>query len=413
MADLSQYISIATVLDKSGGSPVWRIIDNSNYPSGVAQTIAGILTITQPDGITISNSNFGSPNIYWSGSALVPANLELRLDNANSFQRGGSGYIVVYTVQATGYTNTVLTKTFTLQYTPPPLVVTNNFDIFTPDLSVQDSTNYTQSTLTYISTVRAWTAAIISVNGVTQNITGSGQALDCNYLGNYYDSIYNIGLTVYPQWTIIGSSFVTIIDNLATAITFYAQIPPTLAALLASLTTLKSQVDAAICDCITYQSLLASYNLASNIYSQLIYRGQSGSLAGLATYVYQLEKIFNNNVNPSYVNTNTQIPAYDWGGGGSGSVAWTNVTGKPSTIVVEWTVGAGGFPGNGATTYTDSRLTNIPASQINLFRNGFPQFSSNQSDGDTYFTKVTANDYLTFSAALGTGEKIIIEILPL
>lgn len=414
MADLSQYISIATILDKSQLSPQWRIIDNSVYPAGVAQTISGILTITQPDNITIANSNFATPDIFWNGSALAPANLELRLDGANSFQRGGSGYIIIYTVRAPGYTDTVLTKTFSLQYTPPPLVITNNFDIFTPDLSVEDSTAYTQPGLTFSSVVRAWSADIISVLGVTRNVTGAGQTFDLNYLGSYYDSIYNISLTVTPQWVLQGAStFVTIIDDLQSAATYYAQIPPTLAQLLASLTTLKSQVDAAICDCNTYLILLNRYNLASNIYSQLILRGQSGSLAGLSTYVYQLEKIFNNNVNPTYVNTNALIPAYNWGMGSSSSVAWTNITGKPSTITVEWTVGAGGFPGPGSTTYTDARLINIPASQVYVYRNGIIQLSANQGDGNTYFTKITGNNFLTFSAALGAAESIVILILPL
>lgn len=414
MADLSQYISIAVVLDKSQSTPLFKIIDNSNYPVGVAQTIAGILSVTQPDGITVNNSNFGAPNIFWQSGALVPSNMELRLDTSNSFQRGGAGYIIVYTVRAPGYTDTVLTKTFSIQYTPPPLVITNNFDIFTPDLTVQDSTTYTQPNLTFQSANRMWSADIITVSGTTQNKTGTGQTFDLSWIGVYYDSIYNISLTVFPQYQLQGAyTFVTIIDDLASAATFYAQIPPTLAALLASLTTLKSQVDAAICDCNTYTILLARYNLASNIYSQLIYRGQSGSLAGLSTYVFQLEKIFNNNINPTYVNTNDAIPAYNWNTGGSGAVAWTDITGKPSTITVEWTVGAGGFPGPGATMYTDARLVNIPVAQINLVRNGVPQFSANQSDGDTYFTKVTANGFLTFFPALGALEKIIIQILPL
>ncbi len=407
MADLSQYISIAVVLDKSQGSPIFKVIDNSNYPSGVAQTIAGILSVTQPDGVSIVNTNFGAPNIFWSSGALVPANLELRLDNSGSFQRGGSGYIVVYTVRAPGYTDTVLTKVFTLIYTPPPIVVTSNFDIFTPALSVQDSTTYTQTNLTFIASNRSWTAAIISVLGTTRNITGTGQTFGLAYLGNYYDSIYNIGLTVLPQWQLQGAyTFVTIIDDLATAATFYAQIPPTLAALLASLTTLKSQLDAAICDCNTYNILLARYNLASDIYTQLVFRGQSGSLAGLSTYIFQLLKIFNNNVNPTYVNTNALIP-------GAGSIAWTNVTGKPSTVTVEWVVGAGGFPGVGATVYTDARLANIPAVQVYVFRNGLPQWSSNQGNGDTYFTKNLADGFLTLSSPLGLGEGIIILILPL
>jgi hypothetical protein len=414
MPDLSRYISIATVLDKSQSSPVWKIIDNSNYPAGVAQTIAGILTITQPDNVTISNTNFGTPNIYWSSGALVPAIFELRLDNSLSFQRGGSGYTIVYTVQAPGYTNTVLQKAFTLIYTPPTMVVTNNFDIFTPDLSVQDATNYAQTNLNFISVTDAWTCSIISVEGTTQNITGAGSTFDLNYLGDYYDSQYDIGLTITPQYQLQGSSnFATIIDQLATSITLYAQIPPTLSTLQADLATLKNQLDAAVCDCLLYYVLLGRYTLASSIYSQLVARGQSGSLAGLDQYIFQLLKIFNNNVNPIYVNTNDQIPAYNWGGG-AGTVNWTNILGKPNTITVEWLVtGTNGFPGPGSTTYTDSRMTNIPASQIYVFRNGLPQFSSNPTDGDTYYTKTTSADVLTFSVALSLDEKIIILILPL
>lgn len=412
MADLSQYINFTVALDKRQSPAQFRVYDQSNYPPGVAQTIAGILTITQPDGITVSNTNFSNPNIFWDGSGLPPSIQELRLDTSGSFQRGGTGYIIIYTVRAPGYTDTVLTKTFSLQYNPPIVLISNNFDIFTPNLSVQDVTYYNQPSATLFNFARDWTAAIISVEGTTVNTTGTGQVFSLTVNGTYYDSIYNITLTVFPIYTLTNYPFVTFIDNLATAATYYAQIPPTLAALLASLTTLKAQVDAAICDCNIYQVLLARYTLASNIYSQLIYRGQSGSLAGLATYVYQLEKIFNNNVNPTYVNTNTEIPAYNWGGG-AGSVTWTDITGKPSTITVEWTVGAVGFPGVGATVYTDSRLTGIFVAQVNVIRNGIPQFNSNQSDGDTYFTKFTADGFLTFSPALAALEKIIIQILPL
>lgn len=414
MADLSQYISIAVILDKSQPSPLFRIVDNSNYPIGVAQTIAGILTVTQPDNITIANTNFATPNIYWNSGALVPADLTLRLDTSGSFQRGGSGYRITYTVRAPGYEDTVLQQTFSLSYTAPAIVITNNFDIFTPQLTVQDSTDYTQINLDYVAIVRAWSADIISVSGTTQTITGTSQVFDLNYLGLYYDSKYVISLTIKPQWRLQGASnFVAIIDDLEYDITLYAQIPPTLAALQTDLATLKTELDASIADCNNYDRLLSDYNLANSIYSQLIDRGQSGSLSGLDGYVYQLEKIFNNDVTPSYVNTNEEIPAYDWNSGGGGSVAWTNITGKPSSITVEWVVGQGGFPGPGATVYTNASLTNVAVSRVYVFRNGIPQFNSNPPDGDTYFTKNLADGFLTFSVALGAGEKILVLILPL
>lgn len=401
-------------MDKSQPTPTLRVVDNSNYPAGVALTIAGILTVTQPDNVTVSNTNFATPDIYWSGSALVPADLELRLDTSNSFQRGGTGYTIIYTVRAFGYDDTVLTKVFPLNYTPPSFVITNNFDIFTPDLSVQDSTVYSQTNLDFISVNRAWSADIITVLGTTQTVTGTAQVLDLAYLGSYYDSRYDISLDIAPQWKLQGAyNFVTIIDDLADDLTLYAQIPPTLAELQVSLATLKSQLDAAVCDCNTYSILFDRYNLANSIYSQLVARGQSGSLSGLDTYIFQLQKIFNNNVNPTYINTNTVIPAYDWNTGGSGAVAWTDITGKPSSITVEWLVGAIGFPGPGATTYTNSNFVNVPVARVYVFRNGFPQFSSNPGDGDTYYTKNLADNFITFSAALGAGDKMLILILPL
>lgn len=413
MPDLSQYISIAVVLDKSQPSPIFKVIDNSNYPAGVALTIAGILSVTQPDNITLSNTNFSSPDIYWNGSFLQPAILALRLDTSQTFQRSGPGYTVVYTVRAPGYADTVLIKTFTLQYSPPTIVISNNFDIFTPDLSVQDATTYAQTGLTSTTVTRAWTAQIITVIGTTRTITGAGETFDLNYVGQYYDSEYDIALTITPVYVIMASAFVTIVDQLQMAITLFAQIPPTLLALQVGLATLKSQLDAAVCDCNTYQILFDRYNLASSIYSQLVARGNSSSLAGLNLYVAQLLKIFNNNVNPTYVNTNGVIPAYDWGAAG-GSVNWIDIIGKPNTITVEWLVApSNGFPGPGATVYTDNRLANVPASRVFVFRNGFPQFNANPTDGDTYYTKNTADNFLTFSAALGAGEKIIVLILPL
>jgi len=136
-------------------------------------------------------------------------------------------------------------------------------------------------------------------------------------------------------------------------------------------------------------------------------------LAGLDTYIYQLEKIFNNNVNPTYENTNEAIPAYDWNTGGSGSVAWADITGKPSAITVEWVVGDVGFPGAGATTYTNANFVNVPVARIYVFRNGLPQFFANPGDGDTYYSKNLADNFITFSNALVAVEKIIVLILPL
>lgn len=63
-----------------------------------------------------------------------------------------------------------------------------------------------------------------------------------------------------------------------------------------------------------------------------------------------------------------------------------------------------GFPAIGATTYTNASFSG--ADIMLVFRNGLPQFNRDPGDGDTYFT--FAGTTITFSAALGAGEKIII-----
>lgn len=398
MPDLSAYINFSVVLDNSGASPIIKVIDTSAYPAGVAQQIAGILSITEPDGIADTNSNFSQPNIYWNNGALVQATRPLRLANNNRFQNGG--YSITYTVQCPGYSNTTLTKTFTLGYTAPVPVLSPAFDNFTPSLSVVDATNWQVGGLTLQTVSDTWTALIRSVGGTNQNITGAGTTFNLAYQGSYYDAYYDVTLTAITTWEIPGASpWVTIVDKFVTPTqTFQSEIPPTLSQLLTSLTVLKNQLDAAQSNP-NYALLQFTYTYAVALYTHLIDCGQSSQLAGLSNYVWQLQKIFNNGQTPSYVNTNGVIPAYNWSsGGGSGSVTWNNVSSKPSSLQ---------FPGSpAANTYTfaDARLANIPSNQIVVFRNNLPEFG---------WTKVTDNNYLTFTNQFSGNENLNIIILPL
>lgn len=405
MADLSSVININAVLDNSvPGTPVIRIIDTSAYPGGVPPLVKGCLLIIQPDGIPYNNTNFAAPDIQFTGGSLNQAVIPLRLATNNRFQNGG--YLITYTVQAAGYTNTVLTKTFVLNYTAPVPVLSNAFDNFTPHLTVTDATNWGVSGLSFVSVTDTWAGLIRSVTGTNQAITGAGGTFDLAFGGSYYDAVYDISLTSIVTWQIPGiSSWVTIVDNFQPPLqTFTTEIPPTLAQLLTSLTILKSQLDAGINNNQVTQNLLQSYTFAVSIYTHLIDRGQSSQLAGLSQYVYQLQMIFNNGVTPTYINTNTVIPAYVWGGG-AGSATWASISGKPSTVQINWTVGQGGFPGNGATALVDARLSNIPASSIVVFRGGIP---------DTSWTKPsTASNTINFVNAFSTGEPVIVLVLPL
>ena len=90
-----------------------------------------------------------------------------------------------------------------------------------------------------------------------------------------------------------------------------------------------------------------------------------------------------------------------------------------STTQYMWVVGGANnfasLPGTptppmaGATTLVDSGLTN---NKVRVFRNGVAQMGLNPGNGNTYYTKVTATNTLTFSAALAAGEEIIVETTP-
>jgi hypothetical protein len=410
--NLGAYINFVATLDKSTLSPEIRITDTGSYPGGVPPTLTGYFTVQQPDGVVVASGSFSSPSVFWNGSSLTVTTIALRLRADGNFQRGG--YLFTYYLRAPGYTDTTLTKTFQLAYSRPTLDIANGFNIFTPLLVVSDTTDYVQAGMSLSSTTRAWSALIHSVSGVDQTVTGSLADLDLAYLGDYYDASFAINLTVTPVYTLnTPDDWVTIIDKIAaTTLTLQSQVPQSITQLDTSLQALKDKADASA-NCTTCKDR-DNYSYASALYSDFRRRGCDAAFGGLTKTYFQLIKLLNNGVNPSYTHTNAPLAAYDFHCGDfTTTVPWTAITGKPSTVLIEWTVGTGGFPLNGATTLVDSRLTNIPPAQVRVFRNPPPQFMSDQGDGDTYITKVTADNFLTFHPAINTGEKVIVVILAL
>jgi hypothetical protein len=353
MASLSAYIDFNIILQKDAASSSIILSDPDNYPAGVDITLLGYFIITQPDTITITGS-FGFPDIEWDGSELTTATKALRLRATGGFQQGT--YTIVYHVSAPGYDETVLTKTFDLSYTSPTLEVTDNFDVFIPNLSVTDDTEYEQDGMTLDSVTRSWEATIISVEGTNQDINGSLETFDLAYLGSYYDSQYDVSLTATATYTLDSpNDWVTIEDEQEIEETYYAFIPPTTIELLELLTAYKATVDAAKCICGTgcvdnCTTLKNTYSLAVSIYMHIVERGRESQTDGLDAYVLQLQKLLSNCVTPAYENTNEAISPYDWGSGGSGG---TNFTFYKQMIVGS---GVNGAPADGATTYVDALL---------------------------------------------------------
>jgi hypothetical protein len=400
MADLSQYVDFDIVMDNSTSSSFFTLIDVSNYPVGVNATVTGCFTnITQPDGLSIGFNDFNFPQVFWTGTQLTTAQMALRLATNSRFQNGG--YSITYEVHATGYSPTVITKVFSLTYNAPTIVMAEGFNNFLPSLQVIDATNYVQPAMTLTALTQAWTAAINNVNGAIQNITGSGPSFDLNFGGQYYDANYSVILNVLSQYRLASPySWVMLADKYAQADSFDSETPPSLNQLLTDLDTLKSQVDSALNNCNTFSGLAETYQTAMSIYSHFRFRGCANDFSGLADYVLQLEKIFNNGVTPAPNHTNAVIPAYNFGcAGAGGSIDWNNITNKPATTIIAWTVGDVGFPGNGTNTLTDTRLAGM---LVRVIRGSVWYFN---------YTKALGSTVLTVNDAFSTGEYVYIETI--
>lgn len=405
-------INFSIVLSQSPATFLFS--DTGVYPSGVPQNIVGYVVVTTPDGVTTTYGSFSAPFIYWGGGGLIQNSAALALAGDMNFQKGG--YTIAYHIRATGYDDTTLTKVFQLTFNRPTVIIDNNFDLFTPNLSVEDSTAYEQDGMDFYAIIRTWSALIHSASGTDRTITGSQQSLSVAYLGQYYDAQYAITLTVKPLYKLnTPDDWVTLAGAGQATLSLQAQIPPGIDTLNDLMQTLKNQADAEM-NTGNGETLKDRFTYASALYDDFRRKGCDASFAGLTKTLLQLLKVFNNNVNPVYTNTNAVIPAYDFQcPGSSGSVAWGDITGKPSTEVIEWTVLASGgsLPTNGQSVLTDARLLNVPFERIILVRNNPIQFGSNQGDGDTYFTKVTVDNFLTAIPSFNTGEKIICIILAL
>jgi len=403
--NLSAYLSFSVTLDNNTGATL--ITDTSSYPSGVNAGITGIVSITQPDGLTYTGS-WGTPDITWNGSQLTIASLELRMALDGLFQNGN--YSITYTVRHASYDETSLTRTFSLSYARPTHVITEGFDIFTPLLKAIDSSVYTQTGFALQSVTRSWSTLIQSVSGTNQTKIGAGQEFDLSYGGSYYDSIYDITLQSIVNYKLSSYLWVTVIDKFSTTLTddtaLVAMIPPTLAELLADIKAFKSELDALKDTCDEYTIKEKRYQLITAIYDQLIKNGQVGELTGLRDYITELLFELNDGATPAYINTNGIIPAYDWGAA-VGSTDWASITGKPSSSEIYFKAGDSGFTAVGGNTLTNALFAN---KRLVVFRNRLLTPSEDRGLGD-YYEKPLISSTVTFFPALTTDEQIAIFIL--
>jgi hypothetical protein len=390
--DLSSYISFLVQADVTNiSAPVFKLTDNSVYPVGVVPT--GIFTITQPDGITRTGT-FTSPDI--SGGTLI-ASIALRLTSANLLQQGE--YTIKYEVSADGYVPTLLSRSFTIGYTKPTVVLTKNFDVFTPALSYDDSTVYTAGSFTQ-TVVRTWQAVMSAAT-----ITGTNSAsFDLKYAGSYYDSAYAITFTATITYQSTSYSYLSIVDYLESVFNVDVYTPPTSAQLLTDMTTLKTRLDALINSCQKYDNAKADYEYAYTLYAHAQKRICASDSGGVDTYIQEIIDILNNNVTLSRTHTNAPISAYVYDCGSTPApvvpyvlevVAGTSAAISAGIVV-------------GATTFVNSLIAN---KYVNVYRGGIKVPGIDPLDGGEFLTKTYLSNTITFSTPIQDSELISINTI--
>lgn len=392
--DLSSYISFLVKADITDvASPLFVLTDNSVYPDGVVPT--GIFTITQPDGL-VRTGSFDSPDIVASNGIKE---INLRLDCDNKLQKGE--YAIKYEVDAAGYDRTTLSRTFTISYTKPEVVLENNFDSFTPSLECQDITNYTITG--FAGTVaRSWSATIEGVGVITGTDSAS---FDLKYGASYYDAKYDIQFSSTVTYQSSVYSLLSIKDLFTKEVIIDVYTPASSAQLLAGLTNLKAKLDALINSCQKYDTAKADYEYAYTLYAHAMKRICAGDKTGVYTYINEITAIINNNVAPVLTHTNAPIAAYvyDCGSGGSDPVVpfvLEVVAGTAEAIAAGIIVGA--------TTFENDLIAN---KYLKVFRgNGYVP-GIDPLNGGEFYTKTYISNTITFSSPIQDTEVISINTI--
>jgi hypothetical protein len=297
MPNLDAYIDFDVTLDFKNLEI--RLTDTSSYPVGVNAGITGIVTITQPDGIVLAG-DWNNPDVTWTGTELTVGIKELRVTAQNTPQCGV--YTITYQVIHPSYTPTTLTRSFSLNIIYPTLDIVEDFDVFTPQLTITDETVYTLSGFDAPTINRNWSVAVGSVTTISSILA----TIDLIYLGQYYDAVYTVDFTVSTIQQHSTYTYLSVEYQLPFTETLTADTPPAVSDLVECLTELKELVDAqADADCCT--TLENKYGKAERRLSHLLHILSTGSTEGALDL---LEEFIALTSCEQAVNRNEPIEAY-------------------------------------------------------------------------------------------------------
>lgn len=307
------------------GVPTLLLTDTST--NGLGSTRIAAFDITQPDKYT-RQGNILTPDM---AAGVTTFSIQLRLDSMGLPQCGT--YTIVMKVSNAGYDDTTFTRSWVSQYVPVIVNIGEDFDVFTPNLSVRDNTSYSVSNYNNGSVTRAWSIS----STPTGVITGSGVTQSLIYSGSYYDANYSISLTSSLLYTHQVYSWFTINETVSKTYSTYAQTPPILLDLVEAISELKTKLDDAINKCLEHAKLKADFEFAQTLFVHIIDKIKVGNLDSIFVDLKDLIAVINGYNIPLYVPTNLPIPAYDLSSYFPGAI-WGSITGTLSNQTDLWTI---------------------------------------------------------------------------
>lgn len=318
--------------------------------------IKGLLKITYPDGLEQDFSSLSSPPLSASNS-LKFIN-DLRTDADGGIMPGV--YTFVYKAYDGASLIDTITREINYQYESKDLEISQEIDNLTPNLSVNDSTDYTLDEFTH-SLNRTWihqAKAISSTKYVSYNQT--------NFLtlgGAFYSAVYDVNLTVSIQYNKNeNNSWFSIKDEITKSEKIKVYAPLMIPEILALINCLYAKRKAMEC-CKDAQYLLISsdYELVMGLFQNFVSNGQASITAGQSDLLAEMLAIFKKwGCADDGTISNAALANYDWclcdggGGGASGKYNYdagngayvsatvpNDVTFSKSSGVGTFTVGAG------------------------------------------------------------------------
>jgi hypothetical protein len=370
------------------GIPTLVLTDTTGTPPA---GLVGIFEIIQPDGY-VRSGNINSPDIPAAGGSF---SYTLMLDSDGQVQRGS--YTIKYTAAAPGYLSTDFTRAFQFQYLPVTLVMTEQFDVFTPKLEYIDSTNYQVSNYNHTTVTRAWTAVSVP----TGTLTSTASTFDIKYNNKYWDAYYAISLTASSVYTHQVYSWLTVEETISKTVSTYAETPPPVDDIISLIVILKNTLENQVDTVSEFNQTRQDFEYAQSLFTHILDRIKVSNLTSIYRDLKDLIAILHNYQIPIYVPTNQEIGPYDLTPLFPGA-AWGNIIGNitDQTDLVNYIASQISSQkyitniGNGTnTSFAISHGLNATDVKVDIFEN---------ATGETVYTNIvrTSSSVVTISFAM-------------